>query len=109
MPCTQVLRTRIFSWNLAASRGEVSDNDIHALKSICGRLADKEAHSIVLRAVTVPSTINAMKMGRGGGGGDDFSLSFRPLQLTLLVLVHRPHDFCENHRGQSTLRMHNRM
>ena len=27
-----------------ASKGsEVSDNDIHALKSICGRLADKES------------------------------------------------------------------
>ena len=33
-----------FSWSLAASKGsEVSDNDIHALKSICGRLADKES------------------------------------------------------------------
>ena len=30
-------------WSLAASNGgEVSDNDIHAFKSICGRLADKE-------------------------------------------------------------------
>ena len=30
--------------SLAASKGsEVSDNDIHALKSICGRLADKES------------------------------------------------------------------
>ena len=40
--------TRSFSWSLAASKGsEVSDNDIHALKSIGGRLADKEAHSVV--------------------------------------------------------------
>ena len=32
------------SWSLAASKGsEVSDNDIHALKSICGSLADKES------------------------------------------------------------------
>ena len=29
---------------IAASKGcEVSDNDIHALKSICGHLADKES------------------------------------------------------------------
>ena len=33
-----------FSWSLATSKGgEVSDNDIHALKSICGHLADKES------------------------------------------------------------------
>ena len=33
-----------FSWSLAASKGsEVSENDIHALKTICGRLADKES------------------------------------------------------------------
>ena len=34
-----------FSWSLAASKGceRVSDNDIHPLKSICGRLADKES------------------------------------------------------------------
>ena len=32
------------AWSLAASKGcEVSDNDIHPLKSICGRLADKES------------------------------------------------------------------
>ena len=37
--------TRSFSWSLATSKGcEVSDNDIHDLKSICGRLADKGAH-----------------------------------------------------------------
>ena len=34
----------VVHWSLAASKGsEVSDNDIHALKSICGRLADKES------------------------------------------------------------------
>ena len=33
-----------FSWSLAASKGcEVSDNNIHPLKSICDRLADKES------------------------------------------------------------------
>ena len=46
--------TRSFSWSLAASKGcEVADNDIHTLKSTCGHLADK----IVLRVVTVPSTL----------------------------------------------------
>ena len=36
--------TRSFSWSLAASKvREVSNNDIHALKSICGHLADKES------------------------------------------------------------------
>ena len=55
--------TRSFSWSLAASKGsEVSNNDIHALKSICGRLADKEAHSVVLQAVTVPSTLKQLPM-----------------------------------------------
>ena len=36
--------TRSFSWSLATSKGcEVSNNDIHAFKSICGHLADKES------------------------------------------------------------------
>ena len=55
--------------NLATSKGcEVSDNDIHALKSICGHLADKgSAFHIVLRAVTVRSTLKSQKKLEVGG------------------------------------------
>ena len=40
--CVLLQQGTNFSWSLAASKGcVVSDNDIHALKSICGRLTDK--------------------------------------------------------------------
>ena len=40
------------SWSLAASKGyEVSDDDIHALKSICGHLADKGSAETVVTVV----------------------------------------------------------
>ena len=46
---------------------EVSDNYIHALKAVW---LIREAHSIVLRAVTIPSTLND-----GGGGGGKSGIS----------------------------------
>ena len=39
----QLLLQQVLSLTKEFSRSEVSDNDIHALKSICGRLADKES------------------------------------------------------------------
>ena len=84
--------TRSFSWSLAASKGS-EHNDIHALKSICGPLADKESalgstlHCTEHRtAVQSWDCLTAVQIQKKAIFVPSFSVEIRQLKAVLKVM-----------------------